>query len=211
MSVMIGPVITAVATAVLVYGERAGDPRLVWLSKPTACAGFLMTALMSGALDTSYGVAVLVGLILSTFGDLFLIPKSTKGPFLAGLVAFLLGHVGYTVAFVIRGVDTTWTLGALAVAVPIALVVAKWVLPHTAKLKGPVIAYITVITTMVTLALGTTGVEADWRLLVGAILFFVSDLFVARHRFVAPGFVNKLLGLPLYFGAQILLALSVTG
>ena len=208
---MIGPLITAVATAVLVYGEKSGDQRIVWLSKPTACVGFLMTALMAGALDTTYGIAVLVGLILSTFGDLFLIPKSTKGPFLAGLVAFLLGHVGYTVAFVIRGVDTTWTLGAFAAFVPIALVVAKWVLPHTARLKGPVIAYISVITVMVALALGTTGVSFDWRLLVGAIMFFVSDLFVARHRFVAPGFVNKLLGLPLYFGAQVLLALSVTG
>jgi hypothetical protein len=36
----------------------------------------------------------------------------------------------------------------------------------------------------------------------------VSDLFVARDRFVQPGFVNRLLGLPLYYAAQAMLAIS---
>ena len=41
---------------------------------------------------------------------------------------------------------------------------------------------------------------------VGALGFFLSDLAVARERFVAKGFTNKLWGLPLYYGAQLLLA-----
>jgi hypothetical protein len=40
----------------------------------------------------------------------------------------------------------------------------------------------------------------------GAVLFFVSDLFVARNRFVAPGLANRLLGLPAYYGGQVLIA-----
>jgi len=44
---------------------------------------------------------------------------------------------------------------------------------------------------------------------VGAVLFFLSDLLVARDRFVAPGFGNRLLGLPLYYAAQLLLASAV--
>jgi len=40
----------------------------------------------------------------------------------------------------------------------------------------------------------------------GAVLFWLSDLAVARDRFVRPGFVNPLVGLPLYYAAQLLLA-----
>ncbi|MDD3992851.1 MAG: hypothetical protein PHV70_11955 [Desulfobacteraceae bacterium] len=39
----------------------------------------------------------------------------------------------------------------------------------------------------------------------------MSDLFVARQRFVAPAFSNRLLGLPLYYIGQFLLAFSVGG
>jgi uncharacterized membrane protein YhhN len=44
---------------------------------------------------------------------------------------------------------------------------------------------------------------------VGASLFYLSDLFVARNRFVKKEYVNRLVGLPLYYTGQYLLALSV--
>jgi hypothetical protein len=43
----------------------------------------------------------------------------------------------------------------------------------------------------------------------GALSFYVSDLFVARDRFVKKGAINRILGLPLYFGGQFLLAFSI--
>ena len=45
--------------------------------------------------------------------------------------------------------------------------------------------------------------------LVAALLFYLSDLAVARERFVAPGRTNRLWGLPTYYVAQILFALSI--
>jgi hypothetical protein len=46
------------------------------------------------------------------------------------------------------------------------------------------------------------------RLLVlcGAFSFYLSDIFVARQRFVTPSFFNRLAGLPLYYLGQFLLA-----
>jgi uncharacterized membrane protein YhhN len=44
---------------------------------------------------------------------------------------------------------------------------------------------------------------------VGALSFFVSDIFVARQRFLKAEFVNRLIGLPLYYGGQFLLAFSI--
>jgi uncharacterized membrane protein YhhN len=43
----------------------------------------------------------------------------------------------------------------------------------------------------------------------GASLFFLSDLAVARHRFVARSFWNKLWGQPAYFAGQLLIAWSL--
>jgi uncharacterized membrane protein YhhN len=73
------------------------------------------------------------------------------------------------------------------------------------KLRGPVMAYIVVITGMVALAAGS---RSAW-IAAAATAFFVSDLSVARDRFVAPGFGNRLWGLPLYYSAQILFVLSI--
>ena len=46
---------------------------------------------------------------------------------------------------------------------------------------------------------------------IGGVLFYLSDLAVARHRFVAPGFVNRAWGLPTYYLAQLLIAYAVHG
>ena len=43
----------------------------------------------------------------------------------------------------------------------------------------------------------------------GALLFYISDIFVARQRFLKAEFVNRLIGLPLYYGGQFMLAFSI--
>lgn len=42
-----------------------------------------------------------------------------------------------------------------------------------------------------------------------AVLFYVSDLFVARQVFIRRSFLNPALGLPLYYAAQYLFASTV--
>jgi hypothetical protein len=46
-------------------------------------------------------------------------------------------------------------------------------------------------------------------ILAGAVSFYISDLFVARDRFLKDAFFNRLVGLPLYYLGQFLLAFSV--
>ena len=48
-----------------------------------------------------------------------------------------------------------------------------------------------------------------WFILTGAVSFYVSDILVAHQRFVMEHFYNRLIGLPLYYTAQFLLAFSV--
>jgi uncharacterized membrane protein YhhN len=201
------------ATAALLVAE-ARDSRIgVWIAKPIAAAGFLGTAIASGALDSAYGQWILAGLVLSFFGDVLLIPRDAKPAFLAGLVSFLLGHVAYTGAFALRGLDLTATAVAALPVAGASMIALRYLWPHVQarapKLQWPVLAYMAVISTMLVCAAGTVGKGSNPLILVGAIAFYVSDLAVARQRFVAQSFTNKLWGLPLYFGAQLLLAATV--
>ena len=81
-------------------------------------------------------------------------------------------------------------------------------------MKGPVIGYMVVITVMVCAASSVLGV-ADFNLsgrvmaFSGAVAFYFSDVFVARDRFVKEGFVNRLVGLPMYYAGQFLIAFSL--
>jgi hypothetical protein len=43
----------------------------------------------------------------------------------------------------------------------------------------------------------------------GAVSFYFFDVFVARDRFLKSEFLNRLIGLPLYYFGQFLLAFSV--
>ena len=161
------------------------------------------------ALDSNYGLWILGGLVLSMMGDVFLMFEK-RVLFLAGLVAFLFGHVAYIAAFLVLGVDASWFWSALVGAVLAASVVLPWLLPNVeTALKTPVLGYVAVISIMLALAFGTRGAGETPLIVTGAALFYVSDLFVARERFVSPSYTNKVTGLPLYYAGQILLALSV--
>jgi uncharacterized membrane protein YhhN len=190
--------------------ERRGSRALVWLAKPLASAGFVALALARGATASGYGRLVLAALVLGWLGDVLLIPKGARRAFAAGLGSFLLGHLAFAAAFLARGVSAAWLAGGALVAAAAALPIARWLAPHVPDaLRLPVRAYVVVISAMVACAAGAFGATRDAALLVGAFAFFLSDLAVARERFVAKGFSNKLWGLPLYYGAQLLLAWTV--
>ena len=200
-------VLGVVFVGVLVGADDAAR-RVRLFAKPAASICFVTTAVVNGALDSAYGSWVVVALVLSAIGDVALLGRSSR-MFLFGLGSFLFGHVGYVLAFGVRGLDVMWAAVAFVALVPPVVFVLVWLLPHAGSLRIPVVAYTAVISTMVAAAVGTVGVDLDLRILAGAVAFYLSDLAVARDRFVAPGRVNRTWGLPLYYAAQFLLAWTV--
>lgn len=198
------------AVAALLVAERRQSALGVWLSKPIASTAFLAAAVAAGALQSGYGTAILWGLALSWLGDVLLIARGKPRVFLCGVMSFLLGHVAYVTAFAGRGM-TTAGLAPMAVAVVLAGAGAGiWLWPHVEhEMKIAVPAYIGVISAMVLAAIATHMIRPSPWILAGALGFYFSDLSVARDRFVAPGFVNKAWGLPLYYAAQVVLAWSI--
>ncbi len=201
---------TIAATAALLAAERASWQPGVWITKPLAAAGFVGAAWANGALETPYGLWIFVGLVWSALGDVLLIPKQSPRAFLAGLGSFLLGHLAYTFAFAVRGLDLITVAVAMFAVLAMGLVVLRRLLVHVPeKMRRPVLAYVVVISAMLVCAAGTVGRAGMPAIFVGAFAFYLSDLAVARQRFVKRSFTNKAWGLPLYFGAQLILAWTV--
>lgn len=206
---MAAALVTVVGLGWLLASERSGSSAR-FLAKPLASAGFVAAALVAGALDSGFGRWMLVALVLSALGDVFLLGEG-EGAFLAGLGSFLAAHLVFGAAFVVRGIGAP---GFLAV-VPLALFawqVLRWLGPHLSdRMRVPVVAYAVAISLMGILAVATAVDAWDWRIPFGAALFIASDVAVARDNFVAAGFANRLWGLPLYYGGQLLLAWAAGG
>lgn len=205
------PAILVAATAVLLgitlAAERTGAAWRLW-PKAAASAGYLGVAAAAGAAGTGYGRWVLAALVLGWVGDVALaVPRPAW--FRAGLIAFLASHIAYLVAFGVLGLRAIAVIAAAAgLALP-AGIVARWLLPSVpAGLRVPVTAYLVVITAMVAAACGAACAGGPWPILPAAVLFYASDLLVARDRFVTPAYANRLAGLPMYYAAQVLFALS---
>lgn len=206
-------IFTCAAVAAHLIADRRGADRLKWIFKPAASLGFVAFALASGALATGYGVLVLSGLLLCLAGDVLLISRASRA-FLAGMGAFALGHLAYAAAFLQIGEPLTpATLIAAAVIGAMVLLILRWLWPHLGAFRAPVAIYCLIISAMVVASLTTASPDGGspyWLATAGAIGFAASDISVARDQFVRQEFFNRLWGLPLYYGSQLLIAASVS-
>ena len=195
-----------VALALALYGEWRERWGLVRLTKPLASAAFLAIALLGPIYGDAFRMGVFVALVFSFFGDVFLMWKA-RPLFLCGLLAFLFGHIGFAAAFVLGGVSVPYFVGGLVAMGVVAFAVGRWILKHVDDaLRAPVIAYITIISLMVALAIGHYGIHGALVVPAAALAFYGSDISVARDRFLGAGMGNRLWGLPLYYTAQLAFA-----
>ena len=197
----------------LLYFEKNVDRTGKLPTKTILSCLFIFTAVVQPHPIPGYYYLLLIGLIFCLGGDVFLaLPQERM--FLYGLVSFLLGHVLYVVCFFYVADVSYWTGIGCLVGLLVSGLVFWWLRPHLGSMLIPVIAYIFVITAMVVGAwtvLGDADLSRVGRLLVfsGAVSFYLSDLFVARDRFLKSEFINRLIGLPMYYCGQFLLAFSV--
>ena len=204
--------VAAVSLAALLwFGERRGVAQVQWPLKGLTSVLFLLVAWLRGP-ASAYDAWIVAGLLLSFVGDLALVSRERRG-FLAGLAAFLLAHVAYTVAFAgaTGPVSPPWL--ALGVILATSVAVYLHFRSRLGPMHGPVVAYIAVITVMLGAAWVLAASRQDafgLQVAVGATLFYLSDLAVARRRFTpGAGFATRAVGLPAYYAGQFLLALTI--
>ena len=179
------------------------------LTKMALATGYLVLAVALGALDSRLGRWLLLGFACAWWGDFLLIGPG-NGFFLAGLIAFLLGHVCYCIAYATHG--PRWSVAGvsyLVLACPGAVLVWNLWPGIPAGLGLPVMAYLSVITLMVALSVACIGRPGASLLVLGAVLFYLSDIGVSSHAFGdAPTVALKWLVI-LYFPGQYILALAI--
>lgn len=215
-------VLIAVMTVIVVLLHRAEfskDQRGIYTFKPVAST--LMTAVLlfsfmrNGCYRCEYTLALLAGMLLSFGGDMALMfMNSSAKAFRIGLVLFLLGHVGYIVVFtVFSGFQPNDWISALVLAAA-AVGIYRYLLPGLGEMKIPVLAYILIISIMVNRAISTfSGTYFNFTqaslITAGAVLFYVSDVILALHRFRHQWRYGRI-NLAFYYGGQVLTALSAS-
>lgn len=199
--------ICALISAIITIGAKAREnKRLQYVFKPLTMAAIIATAFLhSSAPPNFYQKAILIGLVFSTVGDVFLIEQ--KRFFVHGLMSFLLGHFCYIAAF--------WTLPNLPSGIFYLFYVAFFLAilwKNLGKLKIPVIIYAGTIAAMSWLALSLYLESGDGKTLfafLGSAFFLVSDSLLAYNKFKTSFSFAQPLILSTYFLAQWLIALSI--
>jgi len=156
-----------------------------------------------------YALLIVLGLIFSLLGDIFLMLKSDK--FMQGLVSFLIAHIFYIVAFL----DSAKIDLNLYAIIPIALIGIGYLavlLPKTGNLKIPVLIYALILQAMVITAdmfYQTALTTSSLMVLIGAIWFMLSDSILAFARFVKAFKFAQIAVLSTYYIAQTCIVLSL--
>jgi uncharacterized membrane protein YhhN len=198
----------------LLYFEKRENTKGILPVKTALSLLFILTAVIQPDPLMPYSGFLIAGLFCCLAGDVLLaLPQERM--FLLGLVAFLLGHVFYVLAFFATARLMAWILLGAVLTVPPSTFIYRWLRPNLGDMKLPVLLYVVVISVMVMGAFalsgqGSSNLTGRIMVLIGAVCFYISDIFVARDRFIVKEFVNRFAGLPLYYSAQFLLALSVS-
>jgi uncharacterized membrane protein YhhN len=182
--------------------------RVEQVAKPLVMVALAGLALTMGAADHTAGRWVLMALLFSLVGDIFLLRKA-RVDFLGGLIAFLLAHLAYVLAFLTLGFHQWWALLGLTIAVSLGLtsgrrIVRAAVRDEGAALGAGVTAYLLVICAMVISASGT----ARPLVLLGALAFLISDTVLALDRFVGPRANARLVVIVTYHLGQVLMVVG---
>lgn len=207
----------AVTVFLLVRAEILKKKQQFYIFKPISTLLVIAIALLSFLEPTrnpTYSVGVLLGLLLSFGGDVALMFQENRKAFMVGLVLFLLAHVAYTVVFALLGRFSAWDALSTIVLLVAGASFYRLIQPNLGTMRVPVMVYILAISVMVSRAVSAlvspafTGAQAT-LIIVGAMLFYASDIILATARFWRPWKYNRI-SLVFYYGGQLLIALTAS-
>ncbi len=197
----------------------------VWRPLATALVGLVAALSLTQPTHLAlYSALILAGLLLSLLGDWWFIEADDQPKrFLLSLYAFLFVHLVYILAFayaqIVRSTPFDFNRAGAAAGILLLLgsVVYYYLRPSLGELRQPMLLYMTVISLTVHQAvsgvqLGGNPLSQPALAVGGALLLYVSALFLAINRFVfdGEGESNSVWAISAYYGAQLLIALSAS-
>jgi uncharacterized membrane protein YhhN len=157
----------------------------------------------------AYAHPVALGLVFGAIGDVSLV---FAGGFLVGLSAFFVGHLCYIAAFA-RGAAMSGDAALAAVVLAaFSVLMLRYLWPHVARVRVPVVLYVTALSLMTWCAIArAAGPEAGGAAAsaaLGAVSFLASDGLLAVDRFVRRFAGAHAAVMVTYYAAQMLIARS---
>jgi uncharacterized membrane protein YhhN len=198
----------AVSGVLAIVASQDGHWMLLALAKPLTTILLIALAWQRAGVGRRRS-AILAGLVLSLFGDIALLWPQQG--FLPGLVAFLLAHLAYLVAFTThtRFASRLLPFAIYALLAALALSVLWSGVPEA--LRVPVIAYVVCLASMAAQAACAAMAEGGLarRAAIGGAFFMLSDTLLAFNKFAAPFALAPLAVLSTYWVAQAFIATSL--
>ena len=184
------------------------------ICKPLIMVSLCVYYLLSAGDNRS--AVVILAIVFSLAGDVSLMFDSLDPTyFMVGLVSFLISHIFYIVAYRQHqnddDTDALHGIQKLRAAFPIVLAGTGLVVilyPTLGDLKFPVMIYALVLVVMVLnglFRLGRTNNKSFMLVLIGAMLFMVSDSLLAINKFFTPLSHSGLLVMSTYISAQFMI------
>jgi len=190
---------------------------LRFITKPLITISLMLFVYFTIKRKSRFTNKIITGLFFSLMGDVFLMfPHVDEIYFMLGLGSFLIAHLFYIAAFYL---DSTNKIEVeKRYVLPIFLVfgfscMAYYLLlrPHLGSMNIPVLIYsftITLMAIMAALRYGKTNTKSFAWVLVGAILFMISDSILAYNKFVERVEIGDLLIMATYMLAQFFIAMG---
>ncbi|MDI7742305.1 lysoplasmalogenase [Lysinibacillus fusiformis] len=180
------------------------NPSLVMVFKLLPMILIISLAILTKAENIiSYKTLVIIGLIFCAFGDY------TLQWFIIGLICFLIGHLFYIRAFL----TTNETPVPILITVCLSLygaIMIIWIGWTLIQDSNTILAMAVFTYMIVILVMGWTSFKTGSKLAIaGALLFIISDSILAINKFMFPVDYSHQLIMSTYYGAQILIALSI--
>jgi len=158
---------------------------------------------------------IITALVLSWIGDIALqLTQFNEMFFMVGLGSFLIAQLLYVIAFFSTKGQNVLFFKKIYLAVPAILygVLIIWLLSDgLGDMKLPVTVYTIVILTMVVAAVNRkekVNPQSFQLVLMGAIIFVVSDTMIAINKFTQPFELARVAIMSAYITAQYLIALG---
>ena len=192
-----------------IFSDKLENRKFFYILKPLTT---ILIIILAYTLDPTYSILyknlLIIGLIFSLMGDIFLMSERF---FLPGLISFLCTHLLYIGGFHVETVTNHMAWIGISLII-IGVVFYKFLFSHLGKLKIPVFIYLSVIVLMGWQAIQLNaywGTTSTLFAMVGSILFMVSDASLALNRFVKPLPQVQLVVLGTYYVAQWCIANSI--
>jgi len=164
-----------------------------YICKPLLMPSLAMFFVVSSNNYTKPFYGILLALFFSWLGDVFLLFENYNELFfISGLLAFLVAHLGYIYVFKldVKNYDLIKSKPYIPFILLFYLAVFLFFLkPNLNELFFPVCIYASIICTMLLFAIlrnGQVGEQSFQLSCFGALLFVLSDSFIAINKFLFP-------------------------